>query len=58
MSKIGMLYSMFQRREVKMDLQQGNTSPIDMKQLLFNNLQFLGLDAPAMEASNHIPFNK
>ena len=41
-----------------MDLLHSANNPIDMKQLMFNNLQFLGLDAPAMEASNHIPFNK
>ena len=31
---------------------------LDMKQLLFNNLQLLGFDATSMEAIHHIPFNK
>jgi hypothetical protein len=38
-----------------MDIDNGT---LDMKQLFFNNLQLLGFDAPAMEATNHIPFNK
>ena len=41
-----------------METGPGGGLPIDMKQLMFNNLQLLGLDAQAMEASNHIPFNK